>query len=141
MEKEPRLADQIFQAAIEAFVAEVNAGLIEQALSRLTDDVVIVEDIPPFRWAGPDAGGQWLEAMRANARKAGIEVVTMTLGAPMRLESEGAAGYAVYSAALRMTGDGIDLRADGMLSFVLRRPDEHWQISALTWSGPEPQPA
>jgi hypothetical protein len=125
---------------IRAFIDDVNTGQISVALARLTNDVCIVEDLPPFRWMGARAGSEWIAAMRANAQRLGVTAVTMTPGEARRIEVEGDHGYCIIPGRVTLEGAEV-LREDGLITFAMRLEDGQWRISGLTWTGDRPAPA
>ena len=126
-------------SAVRAFIDEVNRGSIPAALARLTADVCIVEDIAPFRWTGPEAGGQWLAAMAANAERLGVTAIAMNPGEPDRVEVEGTDAYCIRPGRVTLDGPEVALAEDGLLTFVMRADGGEWRIAALTWSGSRPE--
>lgn len=132
-EPEVELLNEIY-----AFIEDVNGGKIPAALARLTDDVCIVEDLPPYRWTGPEAGGQWLAAMAANAERLGVTAITMTPGQQRRTEIEGEHGYCILPGRVTLRGPDVDLAEDGLITFAMRVEERVWKISALTWTGDRP---
>jgi ketosteroid isomerase-like protein len=123
-------------AVISRLVDAVNGGDQEAALALLTSDVTIVEDLAPYRWQGPDAGASWMRAMWENGQRSGMTDIRMRIASAARIEAEGDDAYAVVPGLLTYSGAGPPLRADGILTFTLKRTGETWLISALAWSGP-----
>ena len=126
--------------SIDRFVNAVNAGEFGAALAHFTPDATIVEDIPPYRWQGPQAGSQWLAAMGENAARSGLTGIAMKLGDATRVEVDSDNAYAVYAAVLTLSGDDLRLQSGGCLTFTLQRGETGWLINALSWGGPAPQP-
>ena len=121
------------------FVDEVNTGKIEAALARFSVDAAIMEDIPPFKWQGPDAGSQWLSAMAANADRLGVTSVLMELGDAHRIEVEGPWAYAIFAGTVQLEQPNRTLREPGLLTFTFDGGTGHWLITGLTWSGDRPK--
>jgi ketosteroid isomerase-like protein len=135
------MAHQDVVGLINRFVNAVNEGDLAAALERFTPDATIVEDIPPYRWQGPQAGSQWMAAMGENAARSGIASIAMQLGEATRVEVDADNAYAVYSAVLTLSGDnGLRLQSGGCLTFTLQRAETGWLINALAWGGPAPRP-
>ena len=122
-------------AAIRALVRAVNEGDFGEAVSAFTDDAAIVEDIPPYRWTGPDAPPRWLAAMGANAAHLGVRHVTMQVGEPMRLEADDTHAYAVIPGELALSMSDAELSAEGVLVVTLQSRSGRWLIDSLTWGG------
>ena len=121
--------------AIAEFVDAVNRGDQGVALARLTNDVSITEDLAPYRWQGPNAGSEWMQAMFENAQRMGITSIAMQLGNATRVEVEGQYAYAIVEGLLTY-GGATPRRSDGLLTFALVKQERAWRIRALTWSGP-----
>ncbi len=122
-------------SAIAEFVDAVNRGDQDAALVRLTDDVSIIEDLAPYRWQGPNAGSEWMQAMFENAQRIGNTSIVMQLGNATRVEVEGQYAYAIVEGLLTY-GGATPRRSDGLLTFALVKDERGWLIRALTWSGP-----
>lgn len=130
-------ADRV-SGTLRAFVEAVNRGDRKGALGRLAPDVTIIEDLPPYRWQGPGAGAEWMLAMWENGQRTGLTDVALELGAARRIEVERNHAYAVVPGRLSLGGHGGSLRADGLLTFSLRKSGEDWLIGAFAWTGPPP---
>lgn len=128
-------------AAIAGFTDAVNRNDMAGALTYLGPSPTIVDDLAPYRWQGPGAGGAWMAAMGANAQAKGMTTINMKLGKANRVEVEGTTGYAVVPGVLSYGfKDGHAERADGVLTFAVQRAGGGWRIDALTWTGPSPKP-
>jgi len=122
-------------ATITRFTAAVNAGNHQAAVAHFTPDASITEDVPPYRWQGPEAGAQWLLAMWENGQRAGLADIAMTLGAPTRVEVSGDHAYVVLPGALTFEVGGQPRRDDGVLTFALQKSGGAWLIGSLAWAG------
>jgi ketosteroid isomerase-like protein len=134
------MAHRDVAGSIDRFVNAVNEGNYKAALEHFTPDATIIEDIPPYRWQGPQAGSRWMAAMGENAARSGITSIVMQLGDATRVEVDADNAYAVYSAILILSGNALRLQSGGCLTFTLQRAETGWLISALAWGGPAPQP-
>ena len=122
--------------SIAKFVDAVNRGNGEAALARLTDDVSIIEDLAPYRWQGPSAGSEWLDAMAENARRNAITSISMNLRNATRVEVDGRHAYAIFPGVLTY-GGGAPRQADGLLTFAMIKQESGWMIRSFAWTGPE----
>ncbi|HMJ93477.1 MAG TPA: hypothetical protein VK472_05205 [Allosphingosinicella sp.] len=134
------MAHQEVVGSINRFVDAVNEGNHGEALKHFSPDATIIEDIPPYRWHGPQAGAQWMVAMGENAARSGMTSIAMQLGDATRVEVDAANAYAVYSAVLTLSGNGLRLQSGGCLMFTLQRAETGWLINSLAWGGPALQP-
>jgi len=128
-------------ATITRFTAAVNAGDQQTAIAHFTADASITEDVPPYRWQGPEAGAQWLLAMWENGQRAGLADIAMTPGAPTRVEVSGDHAYVVIPGALTFEMGGQPHRDDGTLTFALQKSGDAWLIGSLAWAGGPRAPA
>jgi ketosteroid isomerase-like protein len=126
--------------SVERFVDAVNNGDAPAALSHFAPDVVIVEDLPPFRWQGPDAGSAWLLAMHKNAETAGLTSIVMRLESTIRVEIDADDAYAVFAGHLKYRGHAAELHSRGCVIFTLRKAGAKWLIRSLIWGGPAARP-
>jgi len=127
-------------SAILAFIDDVNQGDAAAALACFTDDVIIVEDLAPYRISGADAGQQWLSLMGGNAQRLGATAVAMHPARPRRIEADDSTGYAIIPGELTLDGPNCKLRADGEITFAARNDNGQWKFCAMTWAGDEPAP-
>lgn len=128
-------------SSVAAFVDAVNTGHRKEALAHLTPDVSIAEDLPPYRWQGPAAGAEWLDAMWKNGQRIGVSNIQMHIDdAPMRVEVSGDGAYEVVPGVLTLEGKGPPLHGSGLLTFALRRSGGDWKISQFSWSGEAAKP-
>lgn len=126
--------------AVLAMVDAVNRGDLATAVAAFTEAPVIVEDIAPYIWRGPEAPSDWLSAMGANAARLNVQSVLLALDQPTRIEVDADAAYAVFPGDLSLAAVGRDLVARGLLTLTLQNEGDRWRISSLVWSGPEPAP-
>ena len=124
---------------VSDFVDEVNSGRLEAALARFSNSATIIEDIPPYKWQGANAGSQWLSAMAANADRLGVTSVAMKLGDCQRIEVEGGAAYVIFAGTVQLEQPTRTLRVEGLLTFTLERDSDQWLITGLTWTGERPK--
>lgn len=125
-------------AAVTEMVDAINRGDFVTATAAFSDAPIIIEDIAPFCWHGPDAVSAWLAAMGANAARLSAHAVQMRLGEPARIGMDASTAYALFPGRLSLVTTDVDLHADGTLTLTLQLSGERWLISALAWSGLEP---
>lgn len=130
-------ADSLLEAILQ-FIDQVNTGQAEAALAHFTDDVVIVEDLPPYRLDPPGAGMRWLTMMGANAQKLGVTGVILHPGTPRRVEADETTGYCILPGELTLDGPDKHMTASGELTMAARFESGAWKFCAMTWAGGEP---
>lgn len=125
-------------AAVTKMVDAINRGDFATATAAFSDAPIIIEDIAPFCWQGPDAVSAWLSAMGTNAARLSAHAVHMKLEEPARIALDAPTAYALFPGRLSLMTTDVDLHADGTLTITLQLSGAHWLISALVWSGLEP---
>jgi ketosteroid isomerase-like protein len=101
-------------------------------------DLVIVDEVPPFVWHGPNAFQAWSSALEAESKKAGITAAKVTLGGPARVERDGDQAYVVVPATYTFTQGGKAMREAAHMTFVLKKDaGGAWLIHGWTWTGPK----
>ena len=131
----PATETEAVASSISSFVDEVNKGDFAKALSHLSTDVSISEDLAPFHWHGPSAGSDWLTAMQKNGERMGISDVQMKLGVPVQVLAQGDRAYEAIPGVVTFKGKGQILHESGMLTFALRKMGADWRIVMLAWGG------
>lgn len=126
---------------IEQMIDALNKEDIDGVLTRLADDILIVDDISPFRRIGIGAAKTWLESV-IHARNR--LHTSLDLGAQTRSAINSSAAYVVAQARLSIGASGGSADLGGVLTFTLREVDGSWLIDTIVWSGPDgilsPQP-
>ena len=127
------------ERVVTGFVEAVNHGQMDKAMGYYAPAATVVDDLPPYRWTGPGAGGAWLTAMGANAQKLGISGIEMRVSQVTRVDVAADHAYAVAPGRLSLTyKDGHVERAEGQLAFTLTKTPGGWKIDTQTWTGPTP---
>lgn len=127
------------EVAVTQMVDAVNRTDMAAASTWFADGAVIVEDIPPYRWDGPDAVSNWLKVVAGSAKRRGVGAVSMKLGGATRIDVEGDRAYALFPGLLTFRTAGGNFLAEGLLTFTLIVGDDRWLIDTLAWSGPNPK--
>ncbi|HSV03401.1 MAG TPA: hypothetical protein VLI41_09360 [Phenylobacterium sp.] len=128
-------AEAELTASLDRFAALVNKGDGPGALAYFVANPSITEDLAPYHWSGPKAGGEWLNGMAANAEKSGITDVNMRFMPATMVQITGERGYAVIPGELTYTfKDGSKKHAEGHVTFSTQRDAGGWKIETLTWA-------
>jgi ketosteroid isomerase-like protein len=130
-------------APITKFVDAFNKGdMAAVTATHLADaDLVIIDEVPPFMWRGPEALKTWAAVLDAEGKKAGMTAQKVTLGAATRGEISGSDAYVVVPAVYSFTQGGVAQRETARMIFVLKKGSTGWLIHGWTWDGPSaPKP-
>jgi ketosteroid isomerase-like protein len=116
--------------AVRGLVESINGGNDRASLSAMTDDVVIIDDIAPFRLTGRSAAEGWLAWVATTRRH---------LHASLTLEDaevRTAENSAYVLAPGHLTGGTASGRfgVSGLLTATLTKRDGEWLIDGLVWS-------
>ena len=136
-------ADPQLMAPINRFMEAFNKGDMAAAAATHTSgaDLVIIDEVPPFRWQGTQAFQTWAAALDADAKKNGATDHNVTIKAPTRVEINGTDAYVVIPAVFTFKEKGVAMRESAQMTFVLKKGTSGWLIHGWTWTGPKPQKA
>ena len=135
--------DPQLTAPITKFIDAFNKGdMTGAAATHLSDpDLVIVDEVPPFAWRGPQAFASWAAALQAVSKKLGLTNQKVTPSPATRAEVDGNDAYVVVPAVYSFTEKGVTKRENAHMTFVLKKGSTGWLIHGWTWNGPMPAKA
>lgn len=118
---------------VEQFLNALDGGDVAGALAGLADDVLIVDDVAPFRRVGIATAEAWLKEV-IGARKR----LQMSLSLADRTRCDVGDGriYIVARGNLSITSAGGSAEESGVLTFTLRDVEGSWMIDTIVWSVP-----
>ncbi len=130
-------------APINAFLEAFNKGDMAGAAAThaATAELVIIDEVPPYAWRGPQAFTAWATDLEKHDKAKGVTGQKVTLGAPTRVESDGTAAYVIAPALYTFTEKGVAMREAAQMTFVLKKGAAGWLIHGWTWTGPKPSKA
>jgi len=117
-------------ATVRALVAAVNEGHNSAGLAIMAEDVVIIDDVPPFRWAGHEGAEQWFRRLAMTRKKLNANVTIDD--ADVRVAD--ARAYVVAPGILEGKSAQAEFKMDGLLSSTLVERDGQWLVDCLVWS-------
>jgi len=133
--------DAAVEAPINTFIASFNKGDNATAKAQMAPGgVVILDEVPPYRWAGPRGFDQWVADYGRDSAVNGITDPQVVIGEPSRELVNGNHAYVIVPATYRFKAKGVAMREEAQMTFVLDRGAEGWRIVAWTWTGPDPAP-
>ena len=118
--------------AVRGLVEAINEGHNSAGLSVLTDDVVIIDDIPPFRWSGHEGAELWLRRLAMTRKRLNASVTLED--ADVRVAQERA--YVIAPGQLEGSSAQGRFQLGGLLSSTLVERDGKWLVDSLVWSNP-----
>jgi len=130
--------DPQITAPITKFIDSFNKGDMAGAAAThaASADLVIIDEVAPFLWRGPEAFTTWAAALDADAKKRGLSNQKVTLSAATRTETTGNDAYVVVPAVYSFTEGGVTKRESAHMTFALQKGASGWLIHGWAWSGP-----
>jgi ketosteroid isomerase-like protein len=128
-------------AALHQFIDNFNKGDLKAAQAAHAPDVVIIDEVPPHVWRGPNAFQAWAADLDKAAKAAGDTEQKVTLGQPLRSEITGNTAYAVVPATFTYKEKGKPVTERAQMAAALRREGAAWKITGWAWAGTVPRPA
>jgi ketosteroid isomerase-like protein len=129
-------------APITQFIDAFNKGdAVTAAAAHVANDLVIIDEVRPFSWQGPNAFTAWNDDLASDAEEKGITDQLVTLGETTRVESTADRAYVVVPAVYTYKQKGVAMREAAQMTFALRKEAAGWRISGWTWTGPTPERA
>jgi len=119
---------------IQGAVAAINAAKPSAIGSYFTPDAVVVDNVAPFRWMGPNAAMQWLVALMAYAKFARISNITGTIGHPGQIVVDHDRAYAVVPIRISTTRAGRHHESMGLWALTLVESGGNWKIASAAWA-------
>jgi ketosteroid isomerase-like protein len=116
-------------SVLRALIDAMNRGERHAGLKSMTEDVVIIDDVPPFRRAGRQEAERWFE--RLSVARERVEASLTLENAEVRVAGDTA--YVVAPGLYRGTVDGTGIDVKGTLTATLGRRDGTWRIDSQVW--------
>jgi ketosteroid isomerase-like protein len=120
-------------APVHQFVDGFNKGDAKTALAACADQVIIIDEFPPYQWQGSCA--IWASAYEADAKKNGITDGIVTLGKPKHLDISDNRAYVVFPASYAFKQNGKPVKeTSSTFTLTLEKGSAGWQITGWAWS-------
>jgi ketosteroid isomerase-like protein len=116
--------------ALRLVLDAINGGEKAAGLRNMTEDVTIIDDIPPFHRTGRREAELWFRR---------LDVARTRLNACLKLQQAHVCmkddrAYIVGDCIFTASVEGTDTDATGTLTASLVQPREKWLVRALVWS-------
>lgn len=120
---------------VNQIVDAFNKGEIKRVLVICTDDMAIIDDVPPHEWHGPGACAKWFADWDTNAKKNGITDARVSIGKPRHADITGDHAYVVVPATYTYKLNGKPVKEkDNTWTFTLQKADSGWRINGWAWA-------
>lgn len=137
----PASASAAVVAVIHQFIDSFDRGDVKTAAATLSADAVILDEVPPYVWRGPNAIQAWAGDLQKAGQAAGDTEEKVTLGRPVRVNVTGDTAYAVIRATFSYTEKGQPMTEPGQMVYALRKAAGSWKIAGWAWTGGVPRKA
>lgn len=116
-------------AVLRAVIDAMNNGQDHAGLANMAGDVVIIDDVPPFRRSGRHEAELWFQRLAVARHQ--VDASLTLKDADVRVADDKA--YVVAPGLYRgmLEGSGVDVQ--GTLIATLRRHQSSWLVDGLIW--------
>ena len=125
-------------AAPKAFASAFNSHQTEYPNGVFTDDCSIIDEFPPYLWAGNGSAREWYSVLMGRTPEERKKRVAanerLELGAPKFARVNGDFAYLVVPSVLTYTMSGKKHRQTGEWAITEVRRGGGWIISAHSWA-------
>ena len=119
-------------AVVHQFFDNFSKGDMKAAAAAVSPDgMVIMDDIPPHVWSGPDALQAWGKSLAAVAGD--MTEPSARAGKPTSVVVDDGTGYVVLPVGFSYKQKGVALHQAAHMVFALRKAAGGWQITGFTW--------
>lgn len=127
-------------AAVHQFFDNFSKGDMKAAAAAVSPDgMVIMDDIPPHVWSGPEALQAWGKSLAAAAGD--MTAPSAKAGRPSSVIVDESTGYVVLPVAFTYKHKGVAMRQAAHMVYALRKTASGWQITGFTWVAGTPERA
>jgi len=135
-------ADPKVSAPIQAFVDSFNKGDLKTAAATHTADAIIIDEVAPYVWRGPNAVESWLGDLVKDSTVKNLTDPSVAISPATRELVSGDRAYVIVPAVYSFKDDGKPMREVAQMTFSLQKDAAGaWKINAWAWTGPDPSPA
>jgi hypothetical protein len=142
MASQVKAEDAQLVAPIHQFIDAFDKGDLKTAAAANDPaGVVIVDEVSPHLWTGPQAFESWAGDLMADGKAHGLSEERVDLSAATRADVDVDRAYVVAPAVFSFRQAGAATREVAQMTFVLRHGTDGWKILAWTFTGQGAQPA
>ena len=120
--------------AVHRFVEGFNNDDVDLMQAACAGETSILDDFPPYQWAGHGATTKWYREMAGMAAGYGMSDWSVMFDEPRHLRVSDRLAYVVVPVACRWLEDGTPADRTGYFTAALREIAEGWRISGFAWA-------
>ena len=128
------------EAPIHQMMDGFNKGDLKAAKAAHVASPMIMDEVAPYAWSGPDAFDRWAAALTKAEAAEGKSGGKVGIGAAVRETIVGNHAYVVMPSNYTFRQKGQTMREEGTITLALVKGKAGWKIQAWTWSSPEAKP-
>ncbi|CAN5145861.1 hypothetical protein BH09PSE1_BH09PSE1_21250 [soil metagenome] len=132
--------DAAVEAPIHQFIDGVGRGDMASVKAAHVASPIIVDNIAPHLWSGPDAFDTFLNALMSTEAAQGKTGSVLAIGDVVTETVSGDTAYVVVPSTYTFQQNGRTLRETGTITFALVKQAADWKIAAWVWTSPDAQP-
>lgn len=111
-----------------------NKGDTKTVFALSTDEMSIIDEIPPHEWHGAGAFAKWFADYDTDAKKNGITDGAVTLGKAKHVDVTGDRAYVVMAATLNFKQNGKPQKEAATWTFAMVKAKDGWKITGWAWA-------
>jgi ketosteroid isomerase-like protein len=123
--------DRALLAPIDALVVAMNRSDDRAIAELMTRDAVIMDEVAPYRWTGPNAEEHWSHDDGQLIRKRGVTASHSARGMPTFVHRNATHAFVMVPLAYDYTVGGKRQHETGLWTIVMVRTGEVWRIALL----------
>lgn len=121
-------------SVVHQFVSSFNKGDMKSLVTQCAEQTVIIDDIPPHEWHGPEACSKWFSDFQAFAAATHTTDPTVTIGKPWHIDLTGDVAYVVVPTTFSFNKKGKPVKDMGILTVSLRKAGAVWRMTGWAWA-------
>ena len=120
---------------VHQFVDSLNKGDTKTALAACASPTSIIDEFPPYQWAGATGCADWANAFDSYNKKYGITDPIATVRKPRQVDITGDRAYLVLPATYTFKRNGNKVTESGATMTVsLQKVADGWRMTGWAWS-------
>ena len=129
-------SDQIdVMGPVHQFIDGMNKGDSTSALAACAAPAFIIDEFPPFQWAGPTACADWAADVESYNKKYGITDAVATIRKPRHIDITGDRAYLVIPATYAYKHNIKRITESGSsMTVALQKTADGWRITGWAWT-------
>ena len=121
--------------AVHTYIDAFNRGDKKAMAEAFANSVAILDELPPHKWQGPNAGEEWYKEPVVSDKREGVGNHFVILGYPWHVSTTGDSAYVVVPATMTFTVNGKKVKQTGaVITAALRNRSGRWLITAWEWA-------